>query len=109
MNKGKYMWGVFGDNLDSVAYGTIEECRADIPYDVLRGEGFHKVYIGQITREFDFAELATRIESDILSFTQDFDKEARTDWRFHGELECFLREWVEMQEYKIKTIMEINF
>jgi hypothetical protein len=106
-NIGKYMWGEFEDNFLSDIFDTIEECENDIVanrHDITRD----RVYIGQITMEFDYALLANDVAMVAEANACEFDADASIDVEVNGDIEELLRKSLDMLPFKVKVIKTVK-
>jgi hypothetical protein len=108
-NIGKYMWGESENYFDSDVFDTIEECKNDIA--IKRNDiGGNYIYIGLITREFDFNELAKDVIEMAFVRAGEFDSDASIygaiDLR--NALANTFRNNINIREFKVRTIEKVK-
>lgn len=108
-NIGKYIWGESEDHYDSKICDSIEECKRNIKENYDQSFPWNdvppdKVYIGQITREFDFMELSQDIIVMVAERAREFDNDARIDPEITEPIESLIKDALDMRCLKVKTI-----
>jgi hypothetical protein len=107
-NIGKYIWGESEDHYDSKIYDSIEECKKDIKDNYVPSFPWNptnpNIYIGQITREFDFMELAQDIVSMAEERAREFDNDACIDPEITEPIESLIKDALDMRCLKVRTL-----
>jgi hypothetical protein len=105
-NIGKYMWGEDEESFYSDIFNSIAECKNDIavnlPY-IPSGD----ILIGQITREYDFEELAQDVQNMIKDRATEFDAYAELN-DISDELFDIIKDNLDMREFKVRTVEKVK-
>jgi hypothetical protein len=113
-NIGKYVWGEYEVYFDSNPFNSIEECKKnikdtydpDIPWSAQPSAD--SVYIGQITREFDYTALARDMSSMAKDIATEFDANASFDVDLWKHIESLVKDDIDMRPFKVRTIEKVK-
>jgi hypothetical protein len=100
------MWGEDEESFYSDIFNSVAECKNDIAVNLpYIPSGY--ILIGQITREYDFEELAQDVQNMIKDRATEFDAYAELN-DISDELFDIIKDNLDMREFKVRTVEKVK-